>query len=108
MYKDLPRSSNTLLFYQDFYIFFVFQRTKLGTPSKKSFENRYVNTSNNVSKISKIKTFLPQDCLARSFRAEVYSCPMCRAELGKDYAMKVNHSLQSALSKIFPGYENGR
>ncbi|XP_076819888.1 E3 ubiquitin-protein ligase UHRF1-like [Clavelina lepadiformis] len=49
-----------------------------------------------------------KSCLQRSFKAEVYSCPMCRTELGKDYKLQVNSALQSILTRLFPGYENGR
>uniref|UniRef100_R4GA29 E3 ubiquitin-protein ligase UHRF n=1 Tax=Anolis carolinensis TaxID=28377 RepID=R4GA29_ANOCA len=48
------------------------------------------------------------DCLDRSFRAEVYSCPACRYDLGKNYSMQVNEPLQSLLGQFFPGYGNGR
>jgi len=51
---------------------------------------------------------LCKECLKRSFKAAVYNCPMCRFDLGKDVKMTVNASLQSALSLLFPGYENGR
>uniref|UniRef100_H9GE29 E3 ubiquitin-protein ligase UHRF n=1 Tax=Anolis carolinensis TaxID=28377 RepID=H9GE29_ANOCA len=51
---------------------------------------------------------LIQDCLDRSFRAEVYSCPACRYDLGKNYSMQVNEPLQSLLGQFFPGYGNGR
>lgn len=47
-------------------------------------------------------------CLARSFKAEVYCCPMCRTELGKDYSMAMNKTLSQILNLLFPGYENGR
>uniref|UniRef100_A0A8D2LRR9 E3 ubiquitin-protein ligase UHRF n=1 Tax=Varanus komodoensis TaxID=61221 RepID=A0A8D2LRR9_VARKO len=47
-------------------------------------------------------------CLDRSFRAEVYSCPTCRYDLGKNYTMQVNQRLQSLLNQLFPGYGNGR
>jgi len=47
-------------------------------------------------------------CLQRSFKAEVYSCPMCRADLGQDYKMEVNRNLRDALLKLCPGYEQGR
>ncbi|KAJ8260567.1 hypothetical protein COCON_G00162900 [Conger conger] len=33
-------------------------------------------------------------CLQRSFRAEVYTCPACRHDLGKDYVMVLNKTLQ--------------
>uniref|UniRef100_A0A803T7A9 E3 ubiquitin-protein ligase UHRF n=1 Tax=Anolis carolinensis TaxID=28377 RepID=A0A803T7A9_ANOCA len=49
-----------------------------------------------------------KDCLDRSFRAEVYSCPACRYDLGKNYSMQVNEPLQSLLGQFFPGYGNGR
>ncbi|XP_068942872.1 E3 ubiquitin-protein ligase UHRF1 isoform X1 [Petaurus breviceps papuanus] len=49
-----------------------------------------------------------KDCLDRSFRAEVYSCPACRYDLGKSYTMQVNQPLQTILSQLFPGYGNGR
>ncbi|XP_054030992.1 E3 ubiquitin-protein ligase UHRF1 [Dryobates pubescens] len=49
-----------------------------------------------------------KDCLDRSFKAEVYSCPACRYDLGKSYSMQVNEGLQSILAQLFPGYGNGR
>ncbi|XP_071584171.1 E3 ubiquitin-protein ligase UHRF1 isoform X2 [Heliangelus exortis] len=49
-----------------------------------------------------------KDCLDRSFKAEVYSCPACRYDLGKNYSMEVNETLQSLLTQLFPGYGNGR
>ncbi|OXB58713.1 hypothetical protein ASZ78_010599 [Callipepla squamata] len=49
-----------------------------------------------------------KDCLDRSFRAEVYSCPACRYDLGKNYTMQVNETLQTILTQLFPGYGNGR
>ncbi|CAL8276879.1 unnamed protein product [Merluccius merluccius] len=47
-------------------------------------------------------------CLQRSFRAEVYTCPACRHDLGKDYAMAPNKTLQILLDQFFPGYSKGR
>ncbi|XP_064386281.1 E3 ubiquitin-protein ligase UHRF1-like [Halichondria panicea] len=47
-------------------------------------------------------------CLSRSFKVDVYSCPNCRHDLGKDYAMTVNKSLQAVLLDLFPGYNGGR
>uniref|UniRef100_A0A8D3CTD0 E3 ubiquitin-protein ligase UHRF n=1 Tax=Scophthalmus maximus TaxID=52904 RepID=A0A8D3CTD0_SCOMX len=47
-------------------------------------------------------------CLQRSFRAQVYSCPACRHDLGKDYAMTQNKMLQMLLDQFFPGYSKGR
>ncbi|KAG8127020.1 hypothetical protein E2320_022099, partial [Naja naja] len=49
-----------------------------------------------------------KDCLDRSFRAKVYSCPACRYDLGKNYTMEVNRPLQDLLIQLFPGYGNGR
>ncbi|KFW12472.1 E3 ubiquitin-protein ligase UHRF1, partial [Eurypyga helias] len=49
-----------------------------------------------------------KDCLDRSFKADVYSCPACRYDLGKSYTMQVNETLQSVLTQLFPGYGNGR
>ncbi|XP_027561980.1 E3 ubiquitin-protein ligase UHRF1 [Neopelma chrysocephalum] len=49
-----------------------------------------------------------KDCLDRSFRADVYSCPACRYDLGKTYSMEVNEALQDILTQLFPGYGNGR
>ncbi|KAG5851443.1 hypothetical protein ANANG_G00093480 [Anguilla anguilla] len=49
-----------------------------------------------------------RECLQRSFKAEVYTCPACRSDLGKTYAMSVNKPLQAILSQFFPGYSNGR
>jgi len=47
-------------------------------------------------------------CLDRSFKAEVFSCPSCRNDLGKEYTKPVNTELREALMVIFPGYETGR
>ncbi|KAG8184485.1 hypothetical protein JTE90_002332 [Oedothorax gibbosus] len=47
-------------------------------------------------------------CLERSFKAEVYSCPMCRQELEKSALTQGNKALKSALRALFPGYEAGR
>ncbi|XP_056146892.1 E3 ubiquitin-protein ligase UHRF2-like [Lampris incognitus] len=47
-------------------------------------------------------------CLQRSFRAEVYTCPACRHDLGKDYVMTLNKTLQMLLDQFFPGYSKGR
>ncbi|XP_010633102.1 E3 ubiquitin-protein ligase UHRF1 isoform X1 [Fukomys damarensis] len=49
-----------------------------------------------------------KDCLDRSFRAQVFSCPACRYDLGRSYAMQVNTALQTILSHFFPGYGSGR
>uniref|UniRef100_A0A672J8F8 E3 ubiquitin-protein ligase UHRF n=1 Tax=Salarias fasciatus TaxID=181472 RepID=A0A672J8F8_SALFA len=47
-------------------------------------------------------------CLQRSFRAKVYTCPACRHDLGRDYAMTQNRTLQLLLDQFFPGYSKGR
>ncbi|XP_029300408.1 E3 ubiquitin-protein ligase UHRF2 isoform X2 [Cottoperca gobio] len=47
-------------------------------------------------------------CLQRSFRAQVYTCPACRHDLGKDYAMTQNGTLQVLLDQFYPGYSKGR
>ncbi|XP_053196285.1 E3 ubiquitin-protein ligase UHRF2-like isoform X1 [Scomber japonicus] len=47
-------------------------------------------------------------CLQRSFRAKVYTCPACRHDLGKDYIMTQNKTLQMLLDQFFPGYSKGR
>ncbi|XP_037548346.1 E3 ubiquitin-protein ligase UHRF2 [Nematolebias whitei] len=47
-------------------------------------------------------------CLQRSFRAQVYTCPACRHDLGKDYGMNQNKTLQILLDQFFPGYNKGR
>ncbi|CAK6445601.1 unnamed protein product [Pipistrellus nathusii] len=49
-----------------------------------------------------------KECLDRSFKAQVFSCPACRKELGRNYSMQVNHSLQEILTQLFPGYGRGR
>ncbi|TRY97138.1 hypothetical protein DNTS_032791, partial [Danionella cerebrum] len=49
-----------------------------------------------------------KSCLQRSFRAEVFCCPACRHELGKEYSMSLNRSLQRLLDEFFPGYSKGR
>lgn len=47
-------------------------------------------------------------CLQRSFRAKVYTCPACRHDLGKDFPMTQNKTLQMLLDQFFPGYSKGR
>uniref|UniRef100_F1S7K1 E3 ubiquitin-protein ligase UHRF n=1 Tax=Sus scrofa TaxID=9823 RepID=F1S7K1_PIG len=49
-----------------------------------------------------------KDCLDRSFKAQVFSCPACRYNLGRHSTMQVNQPLQAVLSQLFPGYGNGR
>uniref|UniRef100_A0A2K6FCP5 E3 ubiquitin-protein ligase UHRF n=1 Tax=Propithecus coquereli TaxID=379532 RepID=A0A2K6FCP5_PROCO len=49
-----------------------------------------------------------KDCLDRSFRAQVFSCPACRYDLGRSYCMQVNQALQTVLAQLFPGYGSGR
>uniref|UniRef100_A0A8C5DSE8 E3 ubiquitin-protein ligase UHRF n=1 Tax=Gouania willdenowi TaxID=441366 RepID=A0A8C5DSE8_GOUWI len=49
-----------------------------------------------------------KSCLQRSFRAQVYTCPACRHDLGKDYSMSQNKALQMLLDQFFPGYSKGR
>ncbi|XP_030075234.1 E3 ubiquitin-protein ligase UHRF1 isoform X1 [Microcaecilia unicolor] len=49
-----------------------------------------------------------KDCLDRSFKAEVHSCPACRYDLGKNYSLQVNKTLQTVLNQLFPGYGSGR
>uniref|UniRef100_A0A8C5V5P9 E3 ubiquitin-protein ligase UHRF n=1 Tax=Microcebus murinus TaxID=30608 RepID=A0A8C5V5P9_MICMU len=49
-----------------------------------------------------------KDCLDRSFRAQVFSCPACRCDLGRSYSMQVNQVLQAILAQLFPGYGSGR
>ncbi|XP_002740994.1 E3 ubiquitin-protein ligase UHRF1-like [Saccoglossus kowalevskii] len=49
-----------------------------------------------------------KSCLQRSFQAKVYNCPACRNDLEKGCTISINKELQTALRKIFPGYENGR
>ncbi|XP_060618282.2 E3 ubiquitin-protein ligase UHRF2 [Anolis sagrei] len=49
-----------------------------------------------------------KSCLQRSFRAEVFTCPACRHDLGKGYTMIPNKILQTLLDQFFPGYSKGR
>ncbi|XP_074640769.1 E3 ubiquitin-protein ligase UHRF1-like [Tubulanus polymorphus] len=49
-----------------------------------------------------------KQCMVRSFKAEVFSCPCCRTELGKDYSLATNKTLIQILNSMYPGYENGR
>ncbi|NXM76390.1 UHRF2 ligase, partial [Serilophus lunatus] len=49
-----------------------------------------------------------KSCLQRSFRAEVFTCPACRYDLGKGYTMVPNKVLQTLLDQFFPGYSKGR
>ncbi|VVC41491.1 Zinc finger, PHD-type,Zinc finger, RING-type,Zinc finger, FYVE/PHD-type,Ubiquitin-related [Cinara cedri] len=47
-------------------------------------------------------------CLKRSFGADVYQCPACRAELGERYSMQINTNLAQILLNLFPGYTTDR
>lgn len=49
-----------------------------------------------------------KDCLQRSFKAQVFSCPACRHDLGQNYIMTLNETLQTVLDLFFPGYTKGR
>lgn len=49
-----------------------------------------------------------RECLQRSFKAAVYTCPACRHDLGKNYPMTINKELQEILTQLFPGYSSGR
>ncbi|XP_059512694.1 E3 ubiquitin-protein ligase UHRF2 isoform X2 [Myotis daubentonii] len=49
-----------------------------------------------------------KDCLQRSFKAQVFSCPACRHDLGQNYIMIPNEILQTLLDLFFPGYSKGR
>lgn len=49
-----------------------------------------------------------KDCLQRSFKAQVFSCPACRHDLGQNYIMIPNAVLQTLLDLFFPGYSKGR
>ncbi|CAO2641115.1 E3 ubiquitin-protein ligase UHRF1 [Lemmus lemmus] len=49
-----------------------------------------------------------KDCLDRSFRAEVFSCPACRCDLDHSSPTRVNQPLQTILNQLFPGYGSGR
>ncbi|XP_031204544.1 E3 ubiquitin-protein ligase UHRF1 isoform X5 [Mastomys coucha] len=49
-----------------------------------------------------------KDCLDRSFRAQVFSCPACRYELDHSSPTRVNQPLQTILNQLFPGYGSGR
>lgn len=51
---------------------------------------------------------LTQDCLDRSFRAQVFSCPACRCDLDHSSPTRVNQPLQTILNQLFPGYGSGR
>ncbi|KAF5294856.1 hypothetical protein FQA39_LY00340 [Lamprigera yunnana] len=57
---------------------------------------------------TKCKHNVCKKCLQRSFAAEIFSCPICRFELGQEFKMILNMSLAQALSQLFPGYEGGR
>lgn len=47
-------------------------------------------------------------CLQRSFKADVYTCPACRHDLGKNHKMQVNKPLSEVLLALFPGYAAAR
>lgn len=85
-------------------------RSALGdVGSGLSLRGQWAVTAGNSGTVSVFspRTLL-QDCLDRSFRAQVFSCPACRYDLGRSYAMQVNQPLQAALNQLFPGYGNGR
>ena len=47
-------------------------------------------------------------CLVRSFKAEIFTCPNCRFNLGQGYKLTENGNLNFTLMQLFPGYERGR
>lgn len=47
-------------------------------------------------------------CLQRSFKAEVFTCPACRHDLGKNHKLEVNKYLSNCLLALFPGYDTTR
>ncbi len=49
-------------------------------------------------------------CLKRSFKSGVFTCPMCRASLGKDYDFDeyANNECFEILKILLPGYEAAR
>ncbi|KAG5881112.1 hypothetical protein JTB14_024357 [Gonioctena quinquepunctata] len=47
-------------------------------------------------------------CIKRSFSAEIYTCPHCRHDLGKNFTMNENTFLSNGLKLLFPGYEAAR
>uniref|UniRef100_T1IID2 RING-type E3 ubiquitin transferase n=1 Tax=Strigamia maritima TaxID=126957 RepID=T1IID2_STRMM len=50
-----------------------------------------------------------KDCLRRSFKAEVYTCPACREDITNiKSTLPLNISLRKILQTLFPEYENGR
>ena len=51
---------------------------------------------------------LLQSCIQRAFKAEVYTCPSCRFDLGKDNKLPINKPLSEALLAMLPGYGAGR
>ncbi|XP_030852333.1 E3 ubiquitin-protein ligase UHRF1 isoform X2 [Strongylocentrotus purpuratus] len=51
---------------------------------------------------------LCKSCIQRSFKAEIFSCPHCRYDLGKGYSLSYNKNLQAILLDVFPGYDAGR
>ncbi|XP_067943687.1 E3 ubiquitin-protein ligase UHRF1-like [Watersipora subatra] len=49
-----------------------------------------------------------KSCIRRAFKAQVYTCPSCRFDLGKDYKLSVNEPLSAILVSLLPGYGAGR
>uniref|UniRef100_A0A915JPU5 RING-type E3 ubiquitin transferase n=1 Tax=Romanomermis culicivorax TaxID=13658 RepID=A0A915JPU5_ROMCU len=47
-----------------------------------------------------------KQCLKRSFKAQVTTCPTCRTELSEDQLLNRNKNLENALSSIFVGYNS--
>jgi len=44
-----------------------------------------------------------QDCLKQSFKNEVFTCPTCRNDLGKDLdTNNINKDLEAVMNKLFP------
>lgn len=52
--------------------------------------------------------YICKSCLQRSFKADIFTCPTCRYDLGKNYSLSFNKNLQAILLQVFPGYDASR
>ncbi|CAD6238967.1 GSCOCG00008581001-RA-CDS [Cotesia congregata] len=49
-----------------------------------------------------------QNCICRSFKADVFTCPVCRHSIKKTRLEKINEQLAVTLENLFPGYGSER
>uniref|UniRef100_A0A8C6Y310 E3 ubiquitin-protein ligase UHRF n=1 Tax=Naja naja TaxID=35670 RepID=A0A8C6Y310_NAJNA len=79
---------------------------------KRPINDDNIKQPTNTAKMMKLRLCstcsFSGNCLQRSFRADVFTCPACRHDLGKGYTMVPNKILQTLLDQFFPGYSKGR